>query len=116
MQVVIKTIVFYSIIPFVQLFLVVLYTVQSTVNKKYPDDSELVKQFKNGNEWAFSQLVEKYQKKIYYLARRMVMNHLDADDVVQETFIKVFRNSPFKKNRSCLPPFLTILSLGNAHN
>lgn len=40
----------------------------------------------------FGLLVSKYQEKIYWHIRRMVVIHEDADDVVQNTFIKVFRN------------------------
>ncbi len=41
---------------------------------------------------AFDMLVKKYQQQIYQLVRRMVIDHDDADDVVQEIFIKVFKN------------------------
>ncbi len=86
-----KTIVINSIIPLVNVCMVLLNTVQKTVNDKGQDDRELIRQFKDGKESAFSQLVEKHQKKIYHLARRIVLNHLDADEVVQETFIKVYK-------------------------
>ncbi|MCK4967309.1 RNA polymerase sigma factor, partial [bacterium] len=78
-------------IPLVNVCMVLLNTVQKTVNDKGQDDRELIRQFKDGKESAFSQLVEKHQKKIYHLARRIVLNHLDADEVVQETFIKVYK-------------------------
>ncbi len=41
---------------------------------------------------AFKQLVENYQKPLYYHIRNIVLNHDDADDVLQNTFIKVFSN------------------------
>ena len=40
----------------------------------------------------FGLLVEKYQTSIYWHIRRMVVSHEDAEDVLQETFIKVFRH------------------------
>lgn len=40
----------------------------------------------------FRLLVEKYQTSIYWHIRRMVVSHEDAEDVLQETFIKVFRH------------------------
>ncbi|MCF8344457.1 MAG: sigma-70 family RNA polymerase sigma factor [Bacteroidales bacterium] len=40
----------------------------------------------------FELLVQKYQEKIYWLIRRMVMVHEDADDLVQEVFVKVWLN------------------------
>jgi RNA polymerase sigma factor (sigma-70 family) len=44
------------------------------------------------NRQAFNHILEKYQKKIYWHIRKMVIDHDDADDVTQETFIKVWSN------------------------
>lgn len=41
---------------------------------------------------AFSLLLNKYQQKVYWHIRRMVLNHDDADDLVQDVFIKVWKN------------------------
>ncbi len=41
---------------------------------------------------AFKQLVQRYQKPLYYHIRNIVLNHDDTDDVLQNTFIKVFSN------------------------
>ena len=41
---------------------------------------------------AFKLLLEKYQQKIYWHVRRLVIDHDDADDLVQDTFIKVWKN------------------------
>ena len=46
---------------------------------------------KTQNE-AFKQLVHDYQKPLYFHIRNIVLNHDDADDVLQNTFIKVFSN------------------------
>ncbi|WP_277487792.1 RNA polymerase sigma factor [Catalinimonas alkaloidigena] len=43
-------------------------------------------------EQAFNQVVKKYQQRVYFLVRKMVIDHEDADDVVQEVFIKVWKN------------------------
>lgn len=46
---------------------------------------------------AFKKLLLDYQKPIYYHIRNIVLNHDDADDVVQNTFVKVFKHlSKFK--------------------
>ena len=51
---------------------------------------------KTQNE-AFKKLLLDYQKPIYYHIRNIVLNHDDADDVVQNTFVKVFKHlSKFK--------------------
>lgn len=59
-------------------------------------DSELLQRFRdpegNNKHYAFNLLVEKYRKKVYYHIRRMVVDHDDADDLTQNTFIKVWNN------------------------
>ncbi|UCC44473.1 MAG: RNA polymerase sigma factor [Candidatus Zixiibacteriota bacterium] len=51
----------------------------------------LVQDFTRGSEDAFAELVRLYKKKIYYLAHQILGNHLDADEVVQETFVRIYR-------------------------
>ena len=53
-------------------------------------DLELVDEVRAGNRQAFTELMRRYQERIYWVARRMVGSHPDADDIVQETFIKAF--------------------------
>lgn len=56
---------------------------------------------KTQNE-AFKKLVYEYQKPLYYHIRNIVLNHDDADDVLQNTFIKVFSNIQNFKGESKL--------------
>ena len=58
------------------------------------DDNELIFQFKNGNnrEYAFTQIIKKYQEKLYWHIRRMVIDHDDTHDILQNFFIKVWKN------------------------
>jgi RNA polymerase sigma factor (sigma-70 family) len=60
------------------------------------DDKDLLLQFRDisTRNTAFSQILQKYQKKTYWHVRRIVIDHDDADDVVQNTFIKVWENLP----------------------
>jgi RNA polymerase sigma-70 factor (ECF subfamily) len=55
------------------------------------NDLELVEQFRQGREAAFNEIVLRYQEKIYWVVRRFLSDHDDADDVVQEVFIKAAR-------------------------
>jgi len=57
-------------------------------------DIELVELFRIAEKkhYAFNLLVRKYQEKIYYFVRRLVIDHNDTDDVVQNIFIKVWNN------------------------
>ena len=58
----------------------------------HPDDKELLFQFRvpATKERAFNAIVKKYQEKLYWHIRRMVINHEDANDVLQNVFIKVW--------------------------
>ncbi|MGE5354257.1 MAG: RNA polymerase sigma factor [Acidobacteriota bacterium] len=53
-------------------------------------DFEYVRRFISGDEMAFNLLVSKYQQKIYWHARRMLGNHMDADEVTQEVLIVLY--------------------------
>jgi RNA polymerase sigma factor (sigma-70 family) len=54
------------------------------------NDFELVELFQKGNEACFNELVRRHQEKIYWVARRFVNDHDQADDIAQEVFIKVY--------------------------
>jgi RNA polymerase sigma-70 factor, ECF subfamily len=55
---------------------------------------------------AFQQLVKTYQEKLYWHIRRMVVNHDDADDVLQNVFIKVWNNIDSFREESSLYTWL----------
>jgi len=54
-------------------------------------DPELVGLAQDGDSEAFGELVNRYQNKIYRLARRVTDNQEDAEDVLQESFVRAFR-------------------------
>ncbi|MFC1502107.1 RNA polymerase sigma factor [bacterium] len=56
------------------------------------DENVLIQRACNGESAAFRELVERYQKKIYYLSLDLTGNHHDAEDLSQEVFIKAFRS------------------------
>jgi RNA polymerase sigma-70 factor (ECF subfamily) len=53
-------------------------------------------------EEGFRQLVRTYQQRLYHVIRRQVHTHEDADDVLQNTFLKVFRHLESFEGRSGL--------------
>lgn len=53
-------------------------------------DFDYVREFLSGSESAFNYLAQKYQQKIYWHARRMLGNHMDADEVTQEVLIVMY--------------------------
>lgn len=58
------------------------------------EDALILNKFHNpsSREEGFGLLLKKYQQKLYWHIRRLVIDHDDADDVVQEVFIKVWKN------------------------
>jgi len=56
-------------------------------------DKELVGLFREGGNanYAFNLIVRKYQERVYWHIRKMVLNHEDADDLVQEVFVKAWK-------------------------
>jgi RNA polymerase sigma-70 factor (ECF subfamily) len=51
------------------------------------DDYELIQDFLSGNEQSFNILARKYQERIYWHARRMLGDHDDAHDIVQQVLM-----------------------------
>jgi len=57
-------------------------------------DDELIQMFHEpaSQNKAFDLLVRKYQEQLYWVVRRMVMDHDDSNDIIQNVFIKVWNN------------------------
>jgi RNA polymerase sigma factor (sigma-70 family) len=71
---------------------------------KQVEDAVIIAKFsqENTRNEAFNLLLNKYQQKIYWHIRRLVINHDDTDDLVQEVFIKVWKNLEKFRNDSQL--------------
>ena len=64
------------------------------------DDAAAVAQARGGDEEAFRVLVERHSRSIYRLAYRMTGRPEDAEDVVQETFVRAYRQLGRFESRS----------------
>ena len=62
------------------------------VSSDKESDIDLISRAKKGDTTAFDELVVRYQQQIYYSIIRIVLNKEDANDVVQDTFIKAYNN------------------------
>ena len=60
---------------------------------EHTDDKELLLQFKEDStrESAYTRIIKKYQERLYWHIRRLVIEHEDANDVLQNMFIKVWK-------------------------
>lgn len=54
------------------------------------DIARLVSLFQQGDRQAFTRLVKAFRRKVYSLAYRILLNHIDADEVTQETFVRIY--------------------------
>ena len=57
-------------------------------------DIELIRQAKTGDHKAYDQIIKNYQHAVFNLIYRMIHNKKEAEDLTQETFIKVFHSLP----------------------
>ncbi len=81
----------------------------SCVQRSYKgiEDVELIRLVANGNHEAFTELVHRYTPICVGVARRMVVSEADADDVVQQVFIKLWQKpTAWDSQRSALSTWL----------
>lgn len=80
------------------------------------NDKEILKLFrtKGQKEKAFLLLVEKYQERLYWHVRKIVIVHEDADDVIQNTFIKIWKNLESFQSNSQLYTWLYKIATNEA--
>src|SRR5438874_13486902 len=57
-----------------------------------PDETEVLSLAREGDVKAFSELVRRYEGKIFRLAQHITQNREDAEDVLQETFLKAYEH------------------------
>ena len=55
------------------------------------DDTELIQAINSGQADKFHDLVKRYEQKLYNFSMRMCRDHSDAEDMIQETFLNVFK-------------------------
>jgi RNA polymerase sigma-70 factor (ECF subfamily) len=79
------------------------------------EDNALVRLFKEDKQrdQAFTAIVKKYQERIYWQIRRMVVSHQDADDVMQNVFIKAWKGLESFREDSQLFTWLYRIALKN---
>src|SRR5712691_12422014 len=56
------------------------------------DEAQLVSAAKSGNVSAFEELVNRYERKIFRLGMNITQNREDAEDVMQDAFLKSYQN------------------------
>lgn len=67
-------------------------TVRENASSSSLEDDKFVKRAIDGDQDAYKQLMDKYQKPLYFHVLKMVRNHEQVEDLVQEAFMKAFNN------------------------
>lgn len=70
------------------------------------EDETLVRAFQEGNTGAFGQLYERYKSQVLRTAFLIVGNHCDSENVLQDSFIKVWKSLPGLKDPARFRPWL----------
>ncbi|MCH8018317.1 sigma-70 family RNA polymerase sigma factor [candidate division KSB1 bacterium] len=64
---------------------------QSGARDKKPSDEDLIERFQKGDLYAFDLIVKRYKEQLLNFVYRFVGNQEEAEDIVQETFLRVYR-------------------------
>jgi len=81
-------------------------------------DKEIIEKIQDEKtvNYGFNLLMDKYQEKVYWVIRRMVIEHDSADDIAQETFVKVWKNIESFKGDSKLYTWIYRIATNEALN
>ena len=79
-------------------------------------DLHLVETLREGSETAYEELLLRFQQPVYALALRLLDDQGEACDVVQEVFLKVFRNVGSFRGQSTLKTWIYRITVNEAHN
>src|SRR5437762_13509248 len=79
-----------------------------------PTDEELVARARNKDFGAFEQLLDRYEDKIFRLAYRFVRNETEAKEVLQDTFLSIWRKLDTFKGDAQFGSWLYRVEIGRA--
>ena len=80
------------------------------------EDDALVAALRDGAEEAYEILIERFQQPVYNLVYRLMDDPSESPDVVQEVFLKVFRNIGSFKGNSSLKTWIYRIAFNEAYN
>lgn len=80
------------------------------------EDARLANALRDGSEDAYELLVGRFQQPVYNLVCRLMSDPGDSYDVVQEVFLKVFRNIGTFRSQSSLKTWIYRIAVNEVHN
>jgi RNA polymerase sigma-70 factor (ECF subfamily) len=79
-----------------------------------PPDHELIARVRDGEAAAFEKLMRRYNQRVFRAARSVLRDDAEAQDVVQETFVRAFRHLDEFEGRSSVGTWLTRIAVNEA--
>lgn len=79
-------------------------------------DAELVRRFNAGDETAFNEIMDRHSGKILGLGINLLRNRADAEEIVQDTFVRVYRGLAEFRGDSSLATWMYRIALNLARN
>jgi RNA polymerase sigma-70 factor, ECF subfamily len=89
-------------------------TIQSKVSQPAGDELALVQAAKKGDIAAFEQLVKRYDRNVFRIAQHITQHREDAEDVVQEAFLKAYEHLPQFQEQSKFYTWLVRIAVNEA--
>ena len=83
-------------------------------NSSDANETELVARARDGSFAAIEELVRRYERRLFRLAQNITANHEDAEEVVQDAFIKAFKNLAGFRGESCFYTWLVRIAVNEA--
>lgn len=82
----------------------------------YREDDFLIEALRNGKEFAYEILIDRYQQPVYNLVYRLMDDPSETPDVVQEVFLKIFRKIGSFRGSSSLKTWIYRIAFNEAYN
>lgn len=80
------------------------------------EDARILRGLRAGIEEAYEELIERYEQQLYGMTYRLLGSPMDAADVVQEVFLKVFRTIGSFREQSSLRTWIYRIAVNETHN
>ncbi|WP_321476256.1 RNA polymerase sigma factor [uncultured Paludibaculum sp.] len=89
-------------------------TQSAVVSEAISAEQPLVDRARRGDAAAFGELISKYERRVYRMARQITQNDEDAEDVLQETFLKAFEHLDSFQGQSKFYTWLTRIAVNES--
>ena len=108
-----------DVVFFISFFLL-LHTSEVYTNKHNPPrmatncDKDILEAFDHNPQEGFGLLLERFQQPLYWHIRRLVVSHLDTEDITQEVFVRIYEGLPKFRGQSSLTTWIYRIATNEA--